>query len=183
MLLTCSAGCIINDLTDRNIDAHVQCTRTHPLTSGEVGFPGAFTELALSMGGASAVLLSLNAGAVKLGLLVTPLVFLYSRTKCFFPYPQLILGLTFSSGVPIAQAVLLGAPLLSVALPLYCSAVLCILYYDSVYAFPNIRDDRTLALRSSAIQLSLFCEARRQRGLPAVAALLARSGTSLVLWR
>lgn len=114
------------------------------------------------MGSSVAILLSLNPLCILFGGVVTPLVFLYPRTKRFFKHPQIVLGLNFSSGVFIGQAALLNTILPSVALPLYFSGVLWTYYYDSVYAFQDIRDDKSLGLYSSAIEIAKFCEERRR---------------------
>ena len=94
---------------------------------------------------------------------MTPLVFLYPRTKRFFKHPQLVLGLNFSSGVFIGQAALLNSIIPSVAIPLYLSGVLWTYYYDSVYAFQDIKDDKQLGLYSSAIEIAKFCEITRNK--------------------
>ena len=86
--LSCrSAGCIINDFADRDIDKHVDRTKARPLTTGELSNrqAGAFLGglMALNFG----ILFSLPLKCIKLGLAVTPLVFIYPTTKQYFPYP------------------------------------------------------------------------------------------------
>ena len=99
-----SAGCIINDFTDRDIDKHVDRTKARPLTTGELSPKQAGGFLAGLMGVNFAILFSMPWECIKLGLLATPLVFIYPTTKRFFPYPQLVLGITFNTGVAIAYA-------------------------------------------------------------------------------
>ena len=86
--LSCrSAGCIINDFTDRDIDKHVDRTKARPLTTGELSPTQAGLFLAGLMGISCSVLFSLPLECIKLGAIVTPLVFIYPRTKRFFRYP------------------------------------------------------------------------------------------------
>lgn len=83
------------------------------------------------------ILFQLPLQCIKLGLMVTPLVFIYPLTKRFFPYPQLVLGITFNAGVFIGYAAL--APSATVAwascLPFYLGGVLWTIVYDTIYAF------------------------------------------------
>lgn len=72
-----------------------------------------------------------------MGLMVTPLVFIYPTTKRFFAYPQLVLGLTFNTGVFIGFCALQEAVNYSVCLPFYLGGVLWTIFYDSIYAFQD----------------------------------------------
>jgi|TARA_B110001450_G_C17470571_1_gene419983 4-hydroxybenzoate polyprenyltransferase len=86
--LSCrSAGCIINDFADRDIDKHVDRTKARPLTTGELSSMQAGGFLAGLMTINFGVLFSLPQECVKLGFIVTPLVFLYPTTKRFFKFP------------------------------------------------------------------------------------------------
>jgi 4-hydroxybenzoate polyprenyltransferase len=82
-----SAGCIINDFSDRDIDKNVDRTKARPLTTGEISPLQASTFLGGLMAVNFAVLFSLPWECVKLGFVVTPLVFIYPTTKRFFAYP------------------------------------------------------------------------------------------------
>ena len=82
-----SAGCVINDFADRDIDKHVDRTKARPLTTGELSTLQAGTFLGGLLGVSFGVLFSLPAECVKLGLIVTPLVFIYPTTKRYFAYP------------------------------------------------------------------------------------------------
>ena len=105
--LSCrSAGCIINDFTDRDIDIHVDRTKARPLTTGELSPSQAGIFLAGLMTLNFSILFSLPYECIKLGLMVTPLVFLYPTTKRYFRFPQAVLGITFNSGVFIGYAAL-----------------------------------------------------------------------------
>jgi 4-hydroxybenzoate polyprenyltransferase len=84
---TRSAGCIINDMIDKDIDSHVERTKTRPLASGEISF----NQAALFLAGFTVidfgVLFSLNWECIKIGMVVTPLIFIYPTTKRYFKYP------------------------------------------------------------------------------------------------
>ena len=86
--LSCrSAGCIINDFTDRDIDKHVDRTKARPLTTGELSPTQAGGFLASLMALNFSILFQLPQECIKLGFMVTPLVFIYPTTKRYFPYP------------------------------------------------------------------------------------------------
>lgn len=136
--LSCrSAGCIINDFTDRDIDKHVDRTKARPLTTGELSPIQAGTFLTGLMALNFCILFQLPLQCIKLGLMVTPLVFIYPTTKRFFPYPQMVLGVTFNVGVFIGYAAL--APSSTVAwascLPFFLGGILWTIIYDTIYAF------------------------------------------------
>eukprot|EP00347_Sterkiella_histriomuscorum_P007632 403348171 len=152
-LATRSAGCIINDFLDRDIDKHVERTKARPLTTGEITPVQAGIFLSGLMALNFSILFSLPWECIKYGLMVTPVVFLYPMTKRFFKVPQLILGITFNSGVFIgyaAVAVNLAADL-SVCLPFYFGGILWTIVYDTIYAFQDRKFDKKLGLNSAAI--------------------------------
>ena len=158
-----SAGCIINDLTDVNIDLKVEWTQKRPLATNEILVPDAYKALFLSISASFIILFSLSPVCVKLGCCIIPFVIVYPSTKKFFKYPQLILGINFGYGAVMGYAEMLsklpGAFVvdLTVILPLYISGILWTIYYDSVYAFQDIKDDKRLGLNSTAIEISKFC--------------------------
>jgi len=136
--LSCrSAGCIINDFADRDIDKHVDRTKARPLTTGELSPMQAGAFLTTLMGINFTVLFSLPWECIKLGFMVTPLVFIYPTTKRFFPYPQLVLGTTFNVGVFIGYAALSASSTVAWAAvtPFYLGGFLWTIVYDTSYAF------------------------------------------------
>ena len=152
--LSCrSAGCIINDFTDRDIDRHVDRTKARPLTTGELTPTQAGTFLAALMTLNFSILFSLPFECIKLGFMVTPLVFLYPTTKRYFPYPQVVLGLTFNFGVFIGYAALAPTVAWNACIPFYLGGVLWTVVYDSIYAFQDREFDKRLGLRSTAIEM------------------------------
>ena len=86
-LATRSAGCVINDLADRDIDKHVERTKARPLTTGEVSQTQAIIFLGGLMAINFSILFSLPWESIKYGLMVTPIVFLYPTTKRYFKVP------------------------------------------------------------------------------------------------
>lgn len=119
------AGCTINDMWDHDIDAQVSRTKTRPLAAGDVTMNQAWGFLAMQLTTGLAVLLSLPHltycfwwGAASL-----PLVAMYPTMKRFFPYPQLVLGLTFNWGAWMGWAATYGSMDYSIIAPLYLSGV------------------------------------------------------------
>jgi len=154
--LSCrSAGCIINDFADRDIDKHVDRTKARPLTTGELSPKQAGAFLAGLMGLNFSILFSLPWECVKLGFMVTPLVFIYPTTKRYFKYPQLVLGATFNFGVFIGYAALSASNSVAwqAVAPFYVGGILWTIVYDSIYAFQDRKFDKKLNLNSTAIQM------------------------------
>lgn len=145
-----AAGCVINDLADRHIDKHVQRTRLRPITSGEITIPQAILVLGLLLLCAGWIALQLPPLCwyeACFGLLITTL---YPFTKRFFQAPQLLLGIAFSWGIPMAYAASGHAP----DLVMYLLVVLnfgWIVAYDTMYAVVDLPDDLRIGVRSTAI--------------------------------
>ena len=149
-LLMRSAGCIINDLADRNIDPHVKRTRMRPIAFRVVAPGEALVLFVLLLLGAFALVLQLNALTVKLAVAGAVLTMSYPLFKRFFPLPQLYLGLCFGWAVPMAFAATLGVvPRLGWLL--LVAAVLWAGVYDTMYAMVDRDDDVRIGVQSSAI--------------------------------
>lgn len=103
-----SAGCVINDLWDRDIDPKVARTKNRPLASGEISVVQAMVILALLMGIGFIILMTLNRLTILLGLGFSLLVLLYPLAKRVLPIPQLVLGLTFNAGGLMGYSALAG---------------------------------------------------------------------------
>ncbi len=145
-----SAGCTINDIIDRNVDAEVARTATRPIARGEIGLGQAFLFLALQLGIGLLVLLQFNAFTVMLAIASLPIVAVYPFMKRFTHWPQLVLGLAFNWGTLVGWSSVTG----DVALPavwLYAAGIFWTLGYDTIYAHQDKEDDRRLGLRSTAI--------------------------------
>lgn len=145
-----SAGCIANDLADRNIDPHVQRTRARPLAARTISPYEALAALAVLLGLALCLALSLNAFSVQLAFVGAALALTYPLLKRLFAMPQLYLGLCFGWGVPLAFAATLGTVpragwLLLIATVLWAGV------YDTQYAMVDRDDDLRIGVHSSAI--------------------------------
>jgi 4-hydroxybenzoate polyprenyltransferase len=145
-----SAGCIINDLADRNIDPHVRRTRARPLAARIISPYEALSLFALLLAAALLLALRLNALSLKLAFVGAALTISYPLLKRFFPLPQLYLGLCFGWAVPMAFAATL-ASVPRVGWLMLIAAVLWAGVYDTEYAMVDRDDDVRVGVRSSAI--------------------------------
>lgn len=146
-----SAGCVINDLWDRDLDKNVERTRVRPLASGALNVKQAvaflFVLLLLGLG----ILLQLNLLTIMLGFLSFPLIVAYPLMKRFTWWPQAFLGLTFNFGALMGWAAISGELTLPAAL-LYVSGVLWTLGYDTIYAHQDMEDDALAGIKSTALK-------------------------------
>lgn len=146
-----AAGCVVNDIADRNFDQHVERTKERPLTSGQVSLRGAIVLfIFLSLAAFSLVLLFLNSFAIVLSFVGMILAAVYPFTKRFIYSPQFILGLAFSWGIPMAYAATIKQ-LPSDCWALYFIAILWPVAYDTMYAMVDREDDLAIGLKSTAI--------------------------------
>jgi 4-hydroxybenzoate polyprenyltransferase len=146
------AGCVVNDLADRDLDAKVARTRQRPLASGQlnVGQAVAFLILQLLIG--LAVLLNFNSFTVLFGLASMPLVIAYPFMKRITWWPQAFLGLTFNWGALVGWSAVTGQ-LAAPPLILYVAGFLWTLGYDTIYAHQDKVDDALIGVKSSARRL------------------------------
>ena len=145
------AGCVYNDIVDREYDAGVARTRNRPIPSGQVTVTAAKVFMvALCLVGL-AVLLQFNGFAMALGVASLGLVAIYPFMKRFTYWPQLVLGLTFKWGALMGWAVVTGA-LAWPALLLYAGCILWTIGYDTIYAHQDKEDDEMLGLKSTALR-------------------------------
>jgi 4-hydroxybenzoate polyprenyltransferase len=149
-LLMRSAGCVINDFIDRNIDPHVKRTRARPLASRALGPYEALSLFAVLILGAGLLALQLNAFTLRLAFIGAALTVTYPLLKRFFPLPQLYLGLCFGWAVPMAFAATQGE-VPRVGWLLLVAAVLWAGVYDTMYAMTDRDDDVRIGVQSSAI--------------------------------
>ncbi len=146
-----SAGCIINDLLDRDIDIKVQRTQTRPLVSNSLSIKNSIISLIALMGIGLIVLTQLNLPSIILALVIVPLVFLYPLAKRYFFIPQFILAFTYNWGCFIGWSSLDSPSGFSDVSFLFISLILWTIIYDTVYATQDEEDDKKLSLKSSAI--------------------------------
>src|ERR1700682_1333142 len=171
------AGCTWNDITDRDLDALVERTRSRPIPAGQVSVPQALAFLVVQALIGLAVLLQFNRFAVMTGIASLIIVAVYPFMKRITWWPQVVLGLAFSWGALMGFAVILGRIDLT-ALALYAGSIAWVIGYDTIYAHQDAEDDALIGIKSTA---RLF-GARTHRALVvfyALAVLLI--GVALVL--
>ncbi len=146
------AGCLINDLWDRRLDAGVTRTRHRPLASGAVTVRQALIFLALLLAAGLTILLQMPPIVVALGVLSVPLILLYPLMKRVTWWPQLFLGLVFNFGALMGWAAVTGN-LAPTAVLLYAGGIFWTLGYDTIYAHQDKEDDARLGIKSTARRL------------------------------
>jgi 4-hydroxybenzoate polyprenyltransferase len=144
------AGCVINDLWDRKMDAKVERTRGRPLASGILKPIDALCFLALLCSIGLVILALLDFPARVLGVASLGLVVLYPLAKRVTWWPQIVLGLTFGWGAPMGYAAATGRLCSVSSLLLYAAAILWILGYDTIYAHQDREDDALIGVKSTA---------------------------------
>lgn len=168
-----AAGCVVNDLWDRDIDRKVARTAARPLASGALRPRHALTFLAVLLLAGLAILLQLNRLSQALGVASLLLVGLYPLAKRITWWPQLVMGFTFGYGAPVGYAAASGRVDAAWA-ALYAAAILWDLGFDTIYAHQDREDDALVGVRSTA---RLFGEHTR----PFLAACYAASVAALAL--
>jgi 4-hydroxybenzoate polyprenyltransferase len=143
------AGCVVNDMWDRDLDRRVARTIGRPLASGAVSLRGAWLFLAALCTPSLLILLALHPLAQALGVASLLLVALYPLAKRVTWWPQLMLGFTFGWGAPMGYAAAAGR-LDGAAGALYLAAIVWILGYDTIYAHQDREDDALVGMRSTA---------------------------------
>nr|AGU68116.1 4-hydroxybenzoate octaprenyltransferase [Angomonas desouzai] len=146
-----SAGCIVNDMWDREFDRKVERTATRPLASGAISMPTAAAALIAHVGAAGLIAINLSPTALAACVAITPIWVMYPFMKRITYAPQFFLGLCFNWGIFVGYAAVLGRVDLAVTLPVYASAVCWTILYDTIYAYQDRRDDLKCGVKSTAI--------------------------------
>jgi 4-hydroxybenzoate polyprenyltransferase len=144
------AGCTWNDITDRDLDALVERTRSRPIPAGQVSVPQAAAFLVVQALIGLAVLLQFNRFAVMTGIASLVIVAVYPFMKRITWWPQVVLGLAFSWGALMGFAVTLGR-IDATALALYAGSIAWVIGYDTIYAHQDAEDDALIGLKSTAL--------------------------------
>ena len=144
------AGCTWNDITDRDLDALVERTRSRPIPAGQVSVPQATIFLVVQALIGLAVLLQFNRFAVATGIASLLIVAVYPFMKRITWWPQIVLGLAFSWGALMGFAVVLGRIDAS-ALLLYAGSIAWVIGYDTIYAHQDAEDDALIGMKSTAL--------------------------------
>jgi 4-hydroxybenzoate polyprenyltransferase len=144
------AGCTWNDITDRDLDARVERTRSRPIPAGQVSVPQAFVFLVVQALIGLAVLLQFNRFAVATGIASLVIVAVYPFMKRITWWPQIVLGLAFSWGALMGFAVTFGR-IDATALALYAGSIAWVIGYDTIYAHQDAEDDALIGIKSTAL--------------------------------
>lgn len=148
-----SAGCVINDIFDRNFDKKVARTSIRPIANGDISVKGAIIFLLFLLSCAFLILLQFNQKTIFSGFFALFLVILYPLMKRITFYPQLFLGITFNFGIIMADFAINNFLSFSTIL-LYISAIFWTFAYDTIYGFQDIEDDLKIGVKSSSIAIS-----------------------------
>ncbi len=146
-----SAGCIVNDIVDRNIDKKVQRTKNRPLASGAITVKQSLLYVAILCLTAFLVLIQFNYLTIVLGICSMVLAFSYPFMKRITYWPQLFLGLTFNWGIIMAWASINNGISTEIIL-LYISAIFWTLGYDTIYGAQDIIDDEIIGIKSTSLK-------------------------------
>lgn len=151
-LLMRSAGCVINDIADREFDRQVERTKDRPLASGELSVRQAVGLLAVLLSSSLVIAMQLGWQVVMWSALALPLVAAYPLMKRITWWPQVFLGLTFNWGALIGWVAVCGEVELP-ALLLYAGGICWTLGYDTIYAHQDKADDARIGVKSTALRL------------------------------
>jgi len=155
VIITRSAGCVINDYADRVIDKHIARTRDRPITTGEIN-PKAALLLFFALGlAAFALVLLTNTLTIKISFIAIALAVVYPFTKRWTNLPQLILGLAFAMSVPMAFSAQTGTVPASAGW-IFLATVLWTLIYDTLYAMADRDEDIKIGVKSTAILFAKY---------------------------
>ncbi|MFM9967305.1 MAG: 4-hydroxybenzoate octaprenyltransferase [Burkholderiales bacterium] len=154
-LLMRSAGCVMNDIADRNFDPEVKRTRERPLATREVSVPEALVLIVLLCAAAFALVLFLNTMTILLSFAALAIAATYPLTKRFFAIPQAYLGVAFGFGIPMGFAAVVDA-LPWAAWWLLAANIFWAIAYDTEYAMVDRDDDLRIGIRTSAITFGRY---------------------------
>ena len=146
-----SAGCIVNDILDKEFDAKVNRTKNRPIASGKVSIKLGIIYSTILCLLALLVLLNFNLFTIILALISMPLAFSYPLMKRFTYWPQLFLGITFNYGLLLGWTSV-NENLDIIPILFYVGAIFWTLGYDTIYGFQDIKDDEIIGLKSTSIK-------------------------------
>ena len=150
-ILMRSAGCIINDITDKKFDQKVERTKNRPIASEKISIKLALLYALVLCFCAFLILINFNLLTIVLALASIPFAFSYPLMKRFTYWPQLFLGITFNYGLVLAWISINNnislAPIL-----FYIGAIFWTLGYDTIYGYQDIKDDEIIGIKSTSIK-------------------------------
>ena len=146
-----SAGCIFNDIVDRDFDKKVERTKDRPITSGKVSVKQSLVYVFILCGLSFIILIQFNLFTIILGLGSMVLAFSYPFMKRITYWPQLFLGLTFNWGMIMGFSAVLNQISFQIII-LYIAAIFWTLGYDTIYGAQDIEDDEIIGIKSTSIK-------------------------------
>ena len=149
-ILMRSAGCIINDIFDKDFDKKVFRTKNRPIASGKISVKIAIFYSCILCFFALLVLLKFNYFTIILALGSMPLAFSYPLMKRFTYWPQLFLGITFNYGLILGWTAIYGQ-IDMIPIFFYIGAIFWTLGYDTIYGYQDIKDDEIIGVKSTSI--------------------------------
>ena len=146
-----SAGCIVNDIVDKDFDKNVERTKNRPIASGRISVRLSLLYSLLLCLFAFLVLINFNSITILLAILSMPLAFTYPLMKRFTYWPQLFLGITFNYGLILGWTSING-DISVIPIVFYIGAIFWTLGYDTIYGFQDIKDDEIIGVKSTSIK-------------------------------
>jgi len=146
-----SAGCIVNDISDKKIDQKVERTKNRPIASDKVSVRLAIFYTAILCSLAFLVLINFNKLTIIFALGSMPLAFTYPLMKRYTYWPQLFLGITFNYGL-ILGWISINNQFDIVPILFYLGAIFWTLGFDTIYGFQDIKDDEIIGIKSTSIK-------------------------------
>ena len=146
-----SAGCIVNDISDKEFDKQVERTKNRPIASNKISVKLAIFYTIVLCSLAFLVLINFNNLTIFLALGSMPLAFTYPLMKRFTYWPQLFLGITFNYGLVLGWTAIQNE-ISVISIIFYLGAIFWTLGYDTIYGFQDIKDDEIIGVKSTSIK-------------------------------
>ncbi len=146
-----SAGCVINDLLDRNLDRQVERTKNRPLADGRLSVPWAVGVFLFLTAASASLLLFFSREAILVAVIGYGSAIVYPLMKRFFPLPQLFMGIPFGATAPLMAWVQITGGLSIQGVELAAGGLFWATAYDLIYAVADLPDDQKAGIRSGAV--------------------------------
>ena len=146
-----SAGCIVNDISDKNFDKLVERTKKRPITSGKISVRLGIIYAVALCAFAFLILINFNKFTILMALISMPLAFTYPLMKRFTYWPQLFLGVTFNFGLVLGW-ISIKNDISLIPIIFYIGAIFWTLGYDTIYGYQDIKDDEIIGVKSTSIK-------------------------------
>mgnify|MGYP000851891128 CR=1 FL=1 len=150
-ILMRSAGCIVNDIVDKDFDKKISRTKTRPIAAGKISIKKSLFYILMLCSLAFLILIQFNFLTIMLGMGSMILAFSYPFMKRITYWPQLFLGLTFNWGIIMAWSAMNNSISIEIIL-LYLSAIFWTLGYDTIYGAQDMSEDEIIGLKSTSIK-------------------------------